>query len=448
MLRSEEEKLTLIDDSRQHLELAKRERQYYKDVIAQTRQSIEGMQLVNGQPPCSGDFDIHLSFDMAQQVHIPSNPLQPGPLYFLTPFRIAIFGVMNDTIRKQTNFLIPESVDCGKGANMIVSLLYSYLLSHNYGQKRLFLHADNCRAQNKNNIMLWFLMFCVLAGFYEEVTYSFLIVGHTKFTVDWAFGILKSAFRRYVVSTIQQLIAVISGSTPVSKVNDAVAVGNEAGEVFIPTYDWKAYFTQYRLKKLANLTRYQHFTFRKSHPGIVFVKETCDGPESQVCVISETDLSQIDVNLANAAVVHPAGMSAVRKAYLAKEIRPYCPDDAKDILCPEYVPAVTTNIATSPIASTSPSTIPAAGPAVPRGRGRPRKVVAAKPPHTDSDNHAGPSVPRRRGRPRKVVAAKPTPHSDSDDHSDAVDDPDSPEPVPPVRRPGRPKKKILNYSQY
>ena len=68
-------------------------------------------------PAMSLDTTIHYSFDMAQQVrdfpkinmyftyllqvHYPSNPLQPGPIYFLTPRKCAIFGVSCEGLPRQ-----------------------------------------------------------------------------------------------------------------------------------------------------------------------------------------------------------------------------------------------------------------------------------------------------------------------------------------------------------
>lgn len=59
--------------------------------------------------PNSYDGDIHYSFDFAQQIHIPFDSLQPGPIYFLTPFKVGLFGIFNDTLKVQHNFIIPES---------------------------------------------------------------------------------------------------------------------------------------------------------------------------------------------------------------------------------------------------------------------------------------------------------------------------------------------------
>ena len=73
--------------------------------------------------PASNNITAHYSFDFAQQVHYPSNPLQPGPIYFLTPRKAAIFGVCCEAIPRQVNFVIDEASDTGKGANTVVSLL-------------------------------------------------------------------------------------------------------------------------------------------------------------------------------------------------------------------------------------------------------------------------------------------------------------------------------------
>ena len=65
--------------------------------------------------PATNAITAHYSFDFAQQVHYPSNPLQPGPIYFLTPRKAAIFGVCCEAIPRQVNFIIDEASDTGKG---------------------------------------------------------------------------------------------------------------------------------------------------------------------------------------------------------------------------------------------------------------------------------------------------------------------------------------------
>ena len=117
----------------QHLLLVTQERSIYKGKLELCKREVQGHFVVGGVfvpppphgmiAPASNSISAHYSFDFAQQVHYPSNPLQPGPIYFLTPRKVAIFGVCCETILRQVNFLIDEASDTGKGANTVVSLL-------------------------------------------------------------------------------------------------------------------------------------------------------------------------------------------------------------------------------------------------------------------------------------------------------------------------------------
>ena len=83
-----------------------------------------------------------------------TNPLQPGPIYFMTPRKCGIFGISCEGIPRQINYLIDEAVDAGKGANTVVSLLHHFFETHSLGENHVHLHADNCVGQNKNNTMM------------------------------------------------------------------------------------------------------------------------------------------------------------------------------------------------------------------------------------------------------------------------------------------------------
>src|SRR6218665_1078503 len=56
-----------------------------------------------------------ISFDYAQQDHLPSDPLQPGPLYFLVPKKLGLFGFCCEGLTRQMNFLIDEAHLISKG---------------------------------------------------------------------------------------------------------------------------------------------------------------------------------------------------------------------------------------------------------------------------------------------------------------------------------------------
>ena len=48
-----------------------------------------------------------------------------------------------------------------------------------------------------------------MVGLNEEITISFLLVGHTKFLPDWGFGLFKRLFKRSKVSTIYDIAEVV-----------------------------------------------------------------------------------------------------------------------------------------------------------------------------------------------------------------------------------------------
>ncbi len=132
------------------------------------------------RPSNNTPIHAHYSFDMAQQVFYPNDPLQPGPMYFLTPCKCASFSVCCESIPWQVNYLIDEAIDMGKGSNAIVSMLHHFFAHHGLGEKTVYLHADNCGGQNKNATMVQYLLWRVTTGLHTEITLSFMIPGHTK----------------------------------------------------------------------------------------------------------------------------------------------------------------------------------------------------------------------------------------------------------------------------
>ena len=123
----EAEKVEAVRNQEQHLRLAAGEREFYKHCCQETKESVaqhlEGVDFSLRRKPCSYDGIVHYSYDYAQQLHYPSDPRQPGPIYFKTPRKCAIFRVCCEAVPRQVNFLIDESVLTGKGANSTISLL-------------------------------------------------------------------------------------------------------------------------------------------------------------------------------------------------------------------------------------------------------------------------------------------------------------------------------------
>lgn len=257
----EDEKTKRLQNQLDHLHLVKQERAAYQDTVQETKTAVQTLskrQLCQSMPN-SQDMKIHYSFDFAQQVHFPSNPLQPGPIYFLTPRKCGIFGVCCEAVPQQVNYLIDEGMCTSKGSNAVISYIHNFFENYGFGEKDVDLHCDNCSGQNKNKLLLWYLCWRTLCGPHTSVKLHFLVVGHTKFAPDWCFGLFKQQFRRTEVSCLDDIAKAVCASTQVG-VNVPQLVGDERGQVFVNSYDWQSFLDPY-FKPLKGIKTYRHFRF-------------------------------------------------------------------------------------------------------------------------------------------------------------------------------------------
>lgn len=163
--------------------------------------------------------------------------MQPGPIYFKTPRKCGIFGVMCEGVGRQVNYLIDEAHTVGKGANSTISYVYHYLETHGLGETDAYLQADNCTGQNKNNYFLWYFAWRIINKLHHTINYSFLIAGHTKFGPDRCFGLIKRAFKVNFISSIYEFARMVDCSSTTG-VNKAQLVGTHDGREIVPVYDW------------------------------------------------------------------------------------------------------------------------------------------------------------------------------------------------------------------
>ena len=187
-------------------------------------------------------------------MHFPSDPLQPGPIYFLTPRKCGVFGINCEALPRQVNFLSDEAGDSGKGANTVVSQLHYFFENHGFGKKEVYLHADNCTGQNKNSCMVQYLAWHALTNKHSKITLSFLVVGHTKFAPDWCFGLFKRLYRRTKVGKLSDIAKVMNDS---AQCNIAQLVSNEDGSIVVPAYNWTNFFASH-FKKIIGIEKLHH----------------------------------------------------------------------------------------------------------------------------------------------------------------------------------------------
>ena len=135
----EHEKANCIKAQQEHLDCVQVEREFYRKTCSDAATTFSHTDADTNfnetHEPCSFSGTMHYSFDYAQQVHFPSNPMQPGPIYFKIPRKCGIFGVMCEAVPRQVNYLIDEAAVCGKGANATISYVHHYFTRHGLGKQ-------------------------------------------------------------------------------------------------------------------------------------------------------------------------------------------------------------------------------------------------------------------------------------------------------------------------
>ena len=162
-----------------------------------------------------------------------------------------------------------------KGQTML-SVVFTTTWRHT-GLVRRWCSCMPITAPAKTRTIVWCII-ChgELTDRHTSITLSFLVVGHTKFSPDWCFGLFKRHYRRTKVGSLRSLAQVVNES---AECNFAQLVCDEEGRTIVPTYDWTDFFAPH-LKKIQNIKKYHHFRFTSSKPGtvFVFVREHADTP--------------------------------------------------------------------------------------------------------------------------------------------------------------------------
>ena len=164
-----------------------------------------------------------------------------------------------------------------------------------------------------------------MRGLHKSIKISFMVVGHTKFSPDWCFGLLKKRFRLTKVNTLDDLVQVVQTS---AAVNEAQLVGSQAGEPIVTMYGWLGLLGP-RLKKIPLITKQHHFEIMSTSPQSVLVKEFNDSDEKEYFLTSDLSIAE-----ELPEIIIPPGLSLQRKWYLYDKIREFCSLESRDLVCP------------------------------------------------------------------------------------------------------------------
>ena len=133
---SETEKSSSISNALEHLRVVKLERSHYKSICEECKESVRAHFVIDGKfappPPSSripcnsNNIKVHYSFDFAQQIHYPSDPLQPGPIYLAST--VKPFPVRSTSLRM-------KRVIVGKAPTLLSVGSTSFLRSMDSGRR-------------------------------------------------------------------------------------------------------------------------------------------------------------------------------------------------------------------------------------------------------------------------------------------------------------------------
>ena len=112
--------------------------------------------------------------------------------------------------------------------------------------------------------------------------------------------------------------------------NTVQLVGTQSGETLVPVYSWNTFLGDH-FRKLPGIKRYHHFTLSARTPGVVTVKEYADSPSTTVRLLCDDWTPAADEM---PPIILPSGLSAERQWYLFNQIREFCREGTKDLVCP------------------------------------------------------------------------------------------------------------------
>ena len=327
---TDEEKVEILDKAKEHLLAAQRERDHYRRSMKSAREALDDAEKSKLKAP--PEF-MHYSWDFAQQVQYPYEDHQVGPIYFKSPRTAQLFGVCCEALPRQVNYLIDEADFPGKGADTVISLLDHFFASYGLGERHLSLTADNCVGQNKNNAVLSYLLYRTIIGSHRRIDWSFMLVGHTKFSPDAYFGLLKKRYRRSNVYTYGQMIDVINSSTEKAR-NICHPYRDGEGNASLEYRAWSKWLEKF-FRKLPNISGYQHFSMSTDKPGEVTVRKYADS-EEETYQLLKRNVKPGDLTHGRPPnQIFPEGLSPKRQWYLYDNIRMHIPDEGdKDITAP------------------------------------------------------------------------------------------------------------------
>jgi hypothetical protein len=176
--------------------------------------------------------------------------------------------------------------------------------------------------------MIQYLAWRVLTGLHDSITYCFMVAGHTKFSPDGFFGLIKLLLRKSEVDNLEDLIKVIQNSTP-GGYNIAQTIFDDNGNQLVHFYEWTNWLKQ-KFTTIPNILKQHYFEFNNLYQGNIKIS-TSSYEEKTIIQIEKAKSDDLNPLVEKKLL----GLSAERQWYLYEQIRNHIQNPSKkDDLCP------------------------------------------------------------------------------------------------------------------
>ncbi len=270
----------------------------------------------------------HISMDYGQSIAVPHTVDQLGGTFYLHMRNFLLFGIFSVLENIQLCYTYDER-EAGKGANEVLSFLHDFLANRLTKTADIRIHADNCRGQNKNKYVMWYLVWLVSTGRLKHAEIKFMIKGHTHFIVDSGIGHTKRELRRSDVFCLKHWAEVINRSAKTNKAK--IVTGSDV-------YDWKKGLSSY-FKAFGGVSKFQHFVADCSEPGWIWAKYGVDDDVWKKIKLLKSDsclnLEEFKSLPKYLSSVGFRGGKPEKEKGLFENLRQYVEQEWKDELCPD-----------------------------------------------------------------------------------------------------------------
>jgi hypothetical protein len=358
----EDELVAELDSISKHVKEARAQRELANEYLKKSKEDA-----TNNTP--HGERTYAMCADFAQNMEVPSfNSEQPGETYYFSPLTVNVFGIAEEFTKPgtatMTAFAYPE-YDGKKGGDNVASLIMHFLGMHGLldeekgpGGKLVFI-MDNCSGQNKNRMVLRLGGALVDLGYFKEVEFVFLIVGHTKNMCDRLFNLLKINYRKKNIYTVRQLIESCNEVPQVTAIQAEPGWFRNFDDYLdkyyrrldkIKTKEWHIFnHSRYKLEPPLSTLKVRTSNLEDADSNEAVLHKMIKAPPT--VILPDDQYQRNDVLLRirqksmkddvySMTMLPRPGLRAIKQVELYEKYRPYVPDEFKDETCPEPPPEV------------------------------------------------------------------------------------------------------------